>query len=426
MKKIVSVLIVLVLFTGSAFADVGVGAWGRAAFTPLKYITAEQANGTVVKDPVTGDDVEGESYVYTRTTWGGGIRVGVSLSGWSDYVGFNLDINGDDVWNIGAGDFVSIWAKPFSSDILKLTVGKFNEDVLRGKIGQFTSSDINDLYFGGKGNDDIFNRFQAWKGFLISSAPIDGLFIGLLVKNDSADFLAPVAYRKMQIGAGYNISGIGHVRAQYIGGWSGTYDLNSKDDMKYFTPPVTNAAGKIDWKDADDPSRIEFAFALTAVENLLVDMGFKYFLPVTVTGSGSEVKKSNGAQIALGVKYNIDAIGIGARFDMKGLGSGVTATGGYESKDGIETAIRLTPSYNLGVAAIGLDFGATFVGESTDGNGTGQKDQWSQMGFGAYVSKGLGNGQITAGVGYTLPKYGEDGANGSGVFQIPIILEYWF
>jgi len=412
MKKLLAVLVVFALIAGTAFAQVNLGAWGRAAITPLKFVGANQINGS--EEPGS----EGEAYVFTRTTWGGGIRVGVSLSGWSDFVGFNLDINGDDVWNVGAGDFVSIWAKPFSNDFLKITAGKFNEDALRGKLGEFTASDIHDLYRGGHGNDDIFNRFQAWKGFLLSSSPMDGLFIGLLVKNDSDDFLAPVAYREMQIGAGYNIDGIGHVRLQYVGGWSGTWDTASKDDMKYFQ--------KDDGSFRDNPSRIEFAFALTAVDNLLVDLGFKYNLPITVKTGTIEGTVGQGAQLALAAKYNMDALGIGFRFDMSGLGAGTTVTGGGgETVDGVNTGISFTPTYNLGPATIGLDFGLQMKSASTVG-GTDQKDQETKIAFGAYVNKGLGNGVFTAGVGVTLPPSGNDGANGRFKLVIPLILEYWF
>jgi hypothetical protein len=59
-----------------------------------------------------------------------------------------------------------------------------------------------------------------------------------------------------------------------------------------------------------------------------------------------------------------------------------------------------------------------------------------QFGFGGFVSKGLGSGSIKAGLAYKaapiVTSYdgakdeSTSGATGSGVFSIPIILEYAF
>jgi hypothetical protein len=48
------------------------------------------------------------------------------------------------------------------------------------------------------------------------------------------------------------------------------------------------------------------------------------------------------------------------------------------------------------------------------------------VGFGAFVSKGLGSGSVKAGLAFkTAPTYGGK-ANGYSIFSIPILLEYAF
>ena len=87
----------------------------------------------------------------------------------------------------------------------------------------------------------------------------------------------------------------------------------------------------------------------------------------------------------------------------------------------------MVPTFDLGSATLGLDVAFALGGESKNNVGDKMKNNWSQMGMGAFVSKSLGSGSVKAGLSYTLPWNDKDGkANGSGVFQIPIILEYAF
>ena len=75
MKKLIAIAVVLALVAGVAFAQtangISVNAWGRGAFSPLKYIGPEQVNGETAKVPGTNDNVEGESYAGAGITWGG-------------------------------------------------------------------------------------------------------------------------------------------------------------------------------------------------------------------------------------------------------------------------------------------------------------------------------------------------------------------
>jgi hypothetical protein len=436
MKKLIAISI-LVLIAGAVFAQDGITiqAWGRGAFTPLQIVTAPQVNGEVKKD-TNGDDMKDEVFAGSGVTWGSpDARVDFRVVGNSEFAGFQIHSNAEGGSLANGDNGAHVWVKPFGNDLLKLTAGWFLDDTLRGKIGNLDGGFSNFVLYDFVPEEDaIFNRFGTGNvmstngqkgGFMISSAPVEGLFFGLLVPgamwNEDGSWtytgpgtgtLAGRAYQYMQIGAGYNIDGIGHIRAQYIGGWSGVIDMTDEDTAKYY--------------EAKKPARIEVAFALTAVENLLVDLGAKIWLEEEMKDTN---KTSNGLDFSLGAHYGADAFGIGARVDISGIGAydgkGVKDD---DSENGALTIIRLVPSFNLDFATIGIDFALAIKANNKAANGDDMEDGWNKMGFGAFIQKGFGNGGIKVGMSYTLPENDakEGKAQGSGVFQIPIILEYAF
>jgi hypothetical protein len=467
MKKLIAIAVVFALVAGVAFAQTANGiqvqAWGRGAFSPLSVAGPMKVNGETAKvdywDKDKGskqEDDKGEVYAGVTPTWGahqgwsnGLARVDIRINGNSDYVGFGFNGTFE---NYDFNDNAAlIWAKPFGSDILKVTVGQFVDDTLRGKIGNLDGGFSNFVLPYVEEEDAIFQSFAVGSGrgnsvnlggtdgagFMISSAPMDGLFIGLLVKGRLADLqtgagstLAIDAWRYMHLGAGYNIANIGHARAQFIGGWSGTIDMENLTDDQFDHWVQDPAKGKPGVDPGANPARIELAFALTAVENLLVDLGTKIYLPLEVKNGNASNTWTKGLDLSLGANYNMGAIGLGARLDIQGLGAYKDrAKDDDKHEDGATTVIRLVPTYALEGATVGLDFAVAIKGKDTLANGDPDDNSGgSQVGFGVFVSKGLGNGNIRAGLSFTAaPTGGKDNkANGSDRFQIPIILEYAF
>jgi len=438
MKKLIAISVVFALVAGVAFADtangISVQGWGRAAFVPIRNVSAPQTDGK------TADGAEGENYAGVGASWGGDkARIDFRINGDSEFVGFQTQFSAEN--GIGIEDNMHIWTKPFGSDILKLSAGKISDDTLRGKIGNLNGGFENFVMGNPAEEDQIFTRFGTYNlgdaphGYMLSSAPIDGLYIGLMVNGAQDPWWnggvagatpAAVAYQYMQIGLGYQIEGIGHVRVQYLGGWSGTLDPTNKDQMKYFASYGEDEDGNPTYSDASGKrARIEFAFALTAVDNLLIDLGFRYGLPLEIKDATAY---SDGIGISLGANFNADALGIGARVDVTGLSAYADGRGvkDDDSQDGMNLVFRLVPTYNLDAATIGLDVAFKLVGDGTAANGDSKEDGYNQLGFGLFVAKGLGSGGIKAGLSYTLAPTNKDGAQGSGVFQIPVILEYAF
>jgi len=363
-----------------------------------------------------------------------------------------------DGGSVGIGDFANIWAKPF--DFLKVDIGQFNGDALVGKIGdtdfhKFTLDQV--AIAEGHG---IFTRFDARPGFLLSITPIEPLYIGLALPNvsgfgwlngfaalqqkgqgktqatqkvkvqvplgndedgndlgmgeyeievpygDESDTYgnrAREVYEQIQIAAGYKIENIGHVRLGYFG------------DTK------ANEANR----------RVELAFALEAIEGMLLDIGGKFFIPY-----GEDKDYADPTQINLGFTMGLGDFGIYATLE--------SAFGGMYGKDansdskyvpGAEFNLHLIPSYNLGVATIGLELGiALHLAETYDGESLYAEDLKSGTDFGAgfWVQKGLGQGHIKAGLSYTAldVKWGAKDKDAkdlpSGYFRIPIVAEIYF
>ena len=443
MKKFVIFTLISAMAAGAVFAadGININAWGRGVFAPLVVKGAPKTDGKV--DQYSDQkgktvDKKASAFVGTGATWGGGqVRVDFRIVGDSEFVGFGLNATAENNTLAGNDDAAYIYAKPFGGDILKIKIGYFVEDELRGKIGTANNT-FDNFVSGGRftnyDEDHIFMRFATsdgmghlhsnnglnGAGFLLSSLPVDGLFIGLLATAGNpvpsgVSTTAWDAYHFMQIGAGYQIPNIGHIRAQWIGGYLGSYD-----DKKLEKTMLAGGASDFDKK----PARIEAAFALTAVENLLVDLGGKFYLPVNIKDVS---KSSGGIGIGLGASFRVDAFSIIFRFDGD-FAAYERAWEDDKSLGGANLDFRLTPTYDLDAATIGLLFGlqTALAGKDWEGNGPDEYNAPLQLGFGGYVQKGLGKGSIKAGLTFTTATIIDSKANGSPYFSIPIVLEYAF
>jgi hypothetical protein len=465
MKKFVIFALIAAMAAGVAFAQtadgISINAFGRGVFVPLQSVGAPKAAGEDVK--VGGDTVEGRNYAGTQASWGGAVRTDFRVNGNAEFVGFQVQVKGDG--GTAGIENTHIWAKPFGSDILKLTIGRYEVDNLRGKIA--TDTGFEDFVVGGHGEDKIFNRFRGNGGTanaIITSEPMEGLFIGIeipgqtsssnrykedypwdgsnfgwgsydkddLTWSDKQKLLD--AYRFIQIGFGYQIPDIGHFRAQWLGGWFGSIDAEqvAKDIAKgkFDVGPNPDPYGN------DNSARIEVAFALTAVDNLLVDLGLKFWLPMEAAddyapGGGADpivkgAKFSKGVDLGLGANFRADAFAVTATV-VANFGSYSREDKDDKSANGISLDINLIPTYDLDAATIGASIGLRTKGNGKVYNGdAAEKTETSQFGFGGFVRKDLGSGHIKAGLAYATAPTVNGKANGSGVFTIPIVLEYAF
>ena len=363
MKRLFAVLLVAALVMGGAFAQISFGAWGRGVFVPVQ-------GGAGVEDPTAT----------TMASWGGNPRIGFTIRGESDNIGFQVDMTGN-LADIGVGDNARIWWK--ANDMFKVLIGKTQGDALRGKI---SDAPLGGMIFGwrNKDNDALFTRFYPQRGALVEITPMDGLFIGASVDTNLGDGSpAPVKdvyTQTLQVGAGYNIDGIGHIRVQYVGGAIGTNGIPAL---------VYDGAGDV----ISNGGRIEAAFALGMIDGVTIDIGGK--IPF------DSDKMGYTAMVGAAANFAIDNIGVTARVDAT-IADPTT-----------NIQIYAIPSFGLDFATIGLDG----VVEMNMGDET-------YVGFGVapWIKKGYSNGYVQLGVAFTKGAW--DGAELG--WSVPVIFEYWF
>ena len=381
MKKIVGTIAAVAVAAGVAFADVGIGSWGRAIFSPVGTLDG------------------GKTFVSNETTsWMGGkgtSRMGFSVHGESENVGFNVDLKADGYSVLGINDTAYFWAKPWS--FLEVKIGKVQDDTGRGNLcyGMFNWWRMG---FGFTGEDLTFTRFgnggggQA-NGAIVKVTPVEGLWIiGAFNLNDSVnnDVEATKVFgNQSQYGVGYNINGVGSVRAQYIARANGT-------DIK------GNTIGN---------SCAEVAFDLTAVDGLYVTVGAQIpFAFDALDVSGTYPKASNQVKIAAGADFKLAAVTLHAIVDARLPNTVSKSVGSMDSKTTLGGRIGVGVGADVDFGnAIGLVADIRFqsaqdgIAESTfDGNTTTStsvlKDKDSTLSFLVGLSKGLTNGSI--GVGF--------------------------
>jgi hypothetical protein len=394
MKKLIIVILVFALVGTAVFAQdapgIAIGGWGRGAFMPLKYVDGD-----------VGQNGAG--------TWMDGAAVGVSFSAnAADKVGFKLDVR-VNTGNLGNGedffvpDSAYIWTKPLN--FLTIGVGAFHgpADWLRGKIGDFGEFAMAVGGVGG-GEDQIFTRFQSGNGALVALTPIEGLTIGAVFNGDSGSTASLAvdedAFKKLQIGAGYQIGNIGLVRAQFVGNVEGGGSYTQADGIAW-----------------GNSNRIEAAFALTAIDGLTLDIGGKVPLKYSENAADFQAPFS----LSVGANFGLGDFSIGGRVDS-------TFAGSYEIPNfkytpGIGIVALVEPSFNLGSFVVGGDVRLGFAGADkvTIGGNSTTGDTDLSAGLGAWIGLNYSNGSFKAGVAAQLPLNDH-----VIVFSIPVVLEYWF
>ena len=507
MKKVLVVLLLLAVAGGGIFAQTpGISLRGEydMIWVPLQMVTEERVvPGT---NPVQREDVTIWGTGLGRDSTGSGDGLGEAprfrlwVTGGNDYIGFNIEFRylfGGA--NFVVGDDAFLRVNPTGNQLLTIKAGVYRDTTLRGRIPDhwmhhFTLRSYN--------QDEIFTRSSSRGdgignvgelGVLLMSKPIDDLTIMLSIPGlrpfhsdsqsmvvdrghtsttvDHDDGLSQLGrvMARMQVGFGYNIAGIGLARFQFVGANKGV-DLTGlgrlQAGMNNERPLDTGLL-------AFTTPRLEFAFALTMVDGLVVDLGFKYHLPVKSDQVGAwvtdiweggsftteykwanyndrlnqwEAKPSFG--LSVGAIYNMKPIVINTRIDTKFAGSFEETMRNGQTHNVLgkvdfpfELNFRVWPTYDLGFIIVGLDLGIGYYRKFEDGNGTFGKttrivsvdgstatgvdfDGWDggvRFGIGAFVRKnfGAGNNFLQGGLAFS------NGAKINGIkenttFSIPI------
>lgn len=430
MKKALKLFLVFAVvataFSSTALADVSIGAWGRAFFVPMA-------------SPAGADE---EMVPRNTTSWGWAPqRLGMTIKGDSDNVGFHADVNVDDGKNFGAHDQQFIWVKPM--DGLRFAAGTTVwYDGLRGNSAYGSWDWVRPSFITGE--DNVFARgvagqnandagpyvstgnsgaivnydkngihvFAAWdvksKNSLGSDETTEEVTVGYVngdedqpVTNDVTsetfeDYTTAMMFTRGQYGAGYDLPGIGQIRAQYIG-----RSYVDGDETKDWA--LINAAVKLDG----------------LVPNLTVDIG-------TYIPTDDEQDKM---AFAAYVRYVMGTMTISASSDIK--------------MDQLDAELEETMAMKFGVGlgmdlgnGIGIDSDFRFAnsagaGAFADADGKAAS-AWSAL---FAVKKGFSNGLIGGGIQLSNADFNIYSEDGNGLakketdamaWMIPVRVEYWF
>jgi len=362
MKKIVTI-VAAALIASAAFAQVNIGAWGRGFFVP------GASNGKMG----------------VNTGWGGAPRVGVSLSGSSENVGFAFDIKADG-GTVALNDNAYIWVKPFS--FIKLSVGQMFDDTLRGNAcfglwdWERTGNTIGeDVVFTRVCENPLGGAYLPLQGAIVALTPVEGLYITAGFRTGYGEGeVAENVFKKLQVQAGYTVANIVQIKAQWIG-----------------------------YKDAKNDAQglINAAVGLKAVENLTLDVGAFF---------RTEEKKD--VDVALFVGYTgVENLGINAVAKL---------TFGTDDTNKVVYNFGVGADYNFG-NGIAVTGDVRFNGQ--DYKNIADDAKKMGIGFLVAVEKGFSNGKI--GVGFegasrtTINNVTQEKAD-DFQFAVPVKVEYWF
>ncbi|MDR2193577.1 MAG: hypothetical protein LBP19_03805, partial [Treponema sp.] len=227
--------------------------------------------------------------------------------------------------------------------------------------------------------------------------------------------------------AAYSLSGIADFGLGFKGG-------SNKDDLQETV-----------YKDGVTYSELNLGVAVTAIENVTLQLGVFFYLPQTFNVHNApvgvappaiayEITGQKPLKIHLKAGYTLDAFDIGALIKV-GFGGSTTkktpAPGSTETKteNGFSFSIKLTPSYKLNIGKFGADLTFGLTGASTTG-GTSDYDDTVTFAAKPYFEKAYGGGTLNVAFDMALTNYTNDEhqKDDYGHFQwsVPIKLKYAF
>ena len=411
MKKLLAISIILVMFSGIAFAQnsigvnpdgVRLGFMGMAAVVPLeaKFIHNQgdylDANGNKNVDALMS----------TQFGWGAGAetpRARLQFGFTSEKIGFvfQFQTDGGNPYQggfVSVGDMAEIWAKPF--DWLRIDMGNFEIVNLKGKVA---ATSMNAFVLNSADANHIFQSFQTaagdsrqnqqFGGAMLTLTPIDNLFVGALIGrrdwflgalgngirvgpthsdnianspgnawNWAGDNYGPPFAPAPPTGAvPSNLAAPIYERVQIGAGYTipdiGQIRLQYLGWGQFTGTLDAGALGRVTSTHFNNyDKRVEAAFALTAVKGWSVDLGLKWWFPELVhmnSGAPSTDDEvwlwfQRPTSIALGVNGAIQDIGINVMFwSAFGNAWWDKDTPSTNQSHRIDTNVHITPSYKI-------------------------------------------------------------------------------
>jgi hypothetical protein len=400
MKKLIAISITLALVASAAFAQVSVGGQASMAWIPFQ-----------------GDTRKDSSVLSGFPTWNGNITAKAATE--NDVFGAVVRVYADGA----AHAYAWAWWKPIEQ--LRFTLGTnpdgiFGTDTFAGwdfnsEANDSVTQGINDNFFKSSAFAGGWSKTGAW----LELTPIEGLAVNFavpaLTETDySAGTWHPLDvtdnngntidgiwvagepktigfvkawkdFQALRAQVAYDISGIGKATLTYQGGAFKAPGGFTSIPIGVTTLPV-------------DTGAIYLAFQLSAVENLGLNIGFKYALPVTEENySGTtDVTFNSPVEIGLGAKYDMGDFGIAGRLNFSFAGN-VKPDGGDAIPVPFNFQLNIKPYYDLGILKAFLNLGMDLVTDQENARGDNISDMHMGWYVNPYISKAVGGGTFFAG-----------------------------
>ena len=330
MKKLIAIAVVFILAVGVAFAaDVVVDVIG--AITPLKGNSKD------------GSTVDAYGMFNRIRIEASGQNDDGNFGGWLRFVPNNAwdgsGISGGTTYGEAVKAAGFVWWKPH--DIFKLQIGvnpdgHFNVDGVAPRWGFYqVASDarvaVENWYFG-----ESFYAGYGTPGAILTLTPLEPLEINVAIPFLTTGWgtKASEVYKQFHGQVAYNLGSIGKVALTYA---SNTNELDGSD--------YDGTPGSI----TSSPSKLFGYFGITAIENLDIDLGVGYTLPVKdevmINSKKQPISVNAPVAVGLGVNFTAGALGIKARVQGE-FGGSVTIAGKAEKDDTVFTA-DLMPTFEV-------------------------------------------------------------------------------
>jgi hypothetical protein len=389
-------------------------------------------------------------------------------------------------------DYLQVWWKPLP--FLRVDAGRFHDTRMRGKIGDdstFASWTVA-MYAG----DEIFSRFSThWTGeagLMLSAGGkgaelpvVPGLHLAALLYGlepftqdgqgnvwsalygEHKGYVSTVTsarevFQNVQAAAAYEVplpTGTGdnlHIRAQYFGARPGVAFQRLTDEYVSLSNNLTKTYDFYTF--SLTASKVEaavgaelFGSSLTIDAGAKIPLAFKNWTRVRENIYTAENELTCPTDWAVYSAYKNGfvwqapyQVSFAARYDYKNWGISVPVRvdarfGGQirgsvnEYNMGHEINVHFWPSYDFGIAKVGIDAGFETIGESTDkdgnliGAGTPRaQDGGMRIGFGLWIEKEVFEKCVVkGGAAYRLGGK-VNGAPEAAVLTVPLFAEFQF
>jgi hypothetical protein len=422
MKKLIVLAAVLTLAVTAAFADITVGGlvfWNFTAFgnpaDPDRGPVYGTDGVTVLTPAKSGSDAQSSDIISSL----GRVAARIQITGQNDDGSFGGGVRVTPANYVRFDDLARawVWWQPLP--------------ILRAQLGYHADFGVKTYVVGWGFNQDAGDFLDGVAGYGEYAPRRNGVFVNGLDDSDdvyaASLVLTPIDGLAISVGVPFWHSG----EAGWFEGQTDSTGLaknvyaDTFAQVAYNINGVGEAAVSFDGSPKGQASTLFASFNVSAVENLGLNIGVKYALPVSQDNDGNDLgyTVNSDFKVGFGASYQVnDLFGVKARF-YAGFGGNTKPDGGDADPTPSLVSFELQPNFNFGIFTAALNFGMDLIGEDKDGAGDKVADATTKWWITPYITKAIGGGSLWAGVNIvSTPQSGDNILQ----WAVPIGLMYSF